>query len=373
LRHCLTKPTPAFVLAHIGGLFFQFIMSLLGGVLTDKFGRRKTLIIVDFISWNIPVLLWAFAQDFRWFLAATIINSAFQIGVVAFECSWLDDTEEEIRPKIIYWFHTFWLLMVFFALISAFLVERLDIVTAMRAIYLFAFVIMGIRIIILCLWLKETKIGKERMEATKDKSIWQLLSGYKEVFLQIIRSRPMRRLLVLLPIVSIFQMVTGTFFALYATQDLGLGDYVLAYFPVVRAGISLLFFFFIQNHLGRFKVHYLMGLGLALYVAAHALLLAAPPQNLTWLGAYALMDAFAASLFMPRMDGVIFGSIDPVERARCRSLINVIVLAITSPFGYLAGLLSDMDRRLPFVLNILLFVILIVFLLKKEKHEVEVN
>ena len=110
-----------------------------------------------------------------------------------------------------------------------------------------------------------------------------------------------------------------------------------------------------------------MGLGLALYVAGHVLLLTAPPQNLLWLGAYALVDAWASALFLPRLDNVVFSSIDANERARCRALINVIVLAITSPFGFLAGFLSDMNRRLPFVMNICLFIVLIIFLLRQSK------
>ena len=351
------------------GMFAQFIMALLGGVVTDKFGRRKTFLFADFVAWNIPVLIWAFAQNFWWFLAATLINSVFHIGVVSFECTWLDDTDEHKLPKIINWFHIGWLFTVFFALISGYFVERFSVVPVMRILYLFAFVVMGIRMIILYFHIKETKIGLARMEATKDQSILMLLSGYKAVFFQIVRSRAMRRVLILMPMVGIFQMVTGTFFALYVTQDLEIGESFLAYFPVARAGVSLLFFFFIQNHLGRFKPQHLMSVGIVLYIAGHILLLAAPPQNFIWLGAYALMDAWAGALFLPRLDNLIFSSIDATERARCRALINVIVLAITSPFGLLAGYLSDMDRRLPFILNILLFIGMIYFVLVKQRGE----
>lgn len=351
------------------GMFFQFIMALLSGVITDKFGRRKTLIISDFVAWNIPALIWAFSQNFWWFLAAAIFNSVSQIGMVSFECSWVDDIEEHKLSKTINWFHINWLTTVFFALISGYLVEQFSVVPVMRGLYLFAFVSWLIRVVILKVCIKETNRGKERMEATKDKSILQLLSGYKEVFFQIIRSRRMRRVLILLPMVSIFQMVTGTFFALYATQNLGIGEYFLAYFPVIRAGVALVFYFFVQTRLDRFNPRHLMGIGLILYVAGHVLLLTAPPQNIIWLIAYALMDAWAAALFLPRLDALMFSSIDATERARCRALISVIVLAVTSPFGILAGFLSDMDRRLPFTLNILLFICMIGFVLSNRRSK----
>jgi len=343
-------------------MFSNFIMALLGGVITDKFGRRKTVIICDFLAWSIPVAIWAFAQNIWWFIVAAIFNSIMHIAMVAFECTWVDDTEESKLPKLINWFHIFWLTAIFSALISGHFVQRYSVVPVMRWLYIFAFVFMTVRIGFMIMYLKETKRGEERLTATRNQSMISLLAGNKDVFLQVIRSKPMRRLLLILPIVSIFQMIAGTYFALYATQNLGIDESFLAYFPVVRAGISLLFFFFIQQRLGKFDAKLLMRIGLALFIVGHSLLLLAPPQNLTWLLAYAFADAWAAALFFPRLDNLMFSSIDPTERARCRALINVIVLAITSPFGILAGFLSDVDRRLPFVLNMVLFLCMIYFL-----------
>lgn len=350
------------------GMFANFIMALLGGALTDKFGRKRTLIVADFLAWSVPVFIWAFAQNFYWFLAAVLFNSVQHIAVIAFECCWLDDLEEDKIPKLVNWFHIFWLIAIFFALVSGFFVARYSVVPVMRVLYIFAFVSMTLRLVALAFFLKETKRGKERMAETKNESIWQLLSGYKEVAAQIIRSRDMLRVLILMPMVSIFMMITQTFFALYATQNLQIGEYFVAYFPAIRSGVALSFYFFIQSRLESFDTRHLMGVGLVLYVTGHLLLLAAPPSNIHWLLAYALLDACAFALFFPRMESLLFGSIDPTERARCRSLINVAALAITSPFGFLAGFLSDMDRRLPFVLNVVLFLVMIYVILRKRSY-----
>jgi len=347
----------------------NFVMALLGGVLTDKFGRRRILIITDTLAWSVPVLIWAFAQDIRWFIAAALFNSVQHIAMVAFECSWVDDFEESKIPKFINWIHIFWLTASLFALISGHFVEIYTVVPVMRVLYMVAFVTMTLRMVFIFIFVKETARGKERLEATADKSIIELLKGNKEVFFMIIRSRGMRRLLFLLPMVGIFQMVAGTYFALYATQNLGIAESFLAYFPVIRAGISLIFYFFIQNHLGRFNQRLLMRIGLALFIIGHTLLLLAPPQNLAWLMVYALADAWAAAMFFPRLETLVFNSIDPTERARCRSLINVIVLAVTAPFGIFAGFLSDMDRRLPFMLNMVLFIGMIIILARGRSNE----
>ena len=51
----------------------------------------------------------------------------------------------------------------------------------------------------------------------------------------------------------------------------------------------------------------------------------------------------------PRKDALIQLNINPQERARINALIMASTIAFSSPFGYLAGWLSSLDRRLPFV------------------------
>ena len=50
-------------------------------------------------------------------------------------------------------------------------------------------------------------------------------------------------------------------------------------------------------------------------------------------------------------------SINAQERARLNALIMASTIALSSPFGYLAGCLSSLDRRLPFIFTIALFIL----------------
>jgi hypothetical protein len=65
-------------------------------------------------------------------------------------------------------------------------------------------------------------------------------------------------------------------------------------------------------------------------------------------------------LVVPRSDSLAALLIEPSERARIRGLMTVIVLSWSIPFGYFAGWLSDMDRRLPFILGIAVFLLIFV-------------
>jgi len=43
------------------------------------------------------------------------------------------------------------------------------------------------------------------------------------------------------------------------------------------------------------------------------------------------------------------------ERARIQSILYVGIILLTSPFGWIAGTLSEINKDLPFVLNMILF------------------
>jgi len=45
------------------------------------------------------------------------------------------------------------------------------------------------------------------------------------------------------------------------------------------------------------------------------------------------------------------------ERARIQSILSVGIILLTSPFGWIAGTLSEINKDLPFVLNMILFAV----------------
>ncbi|MCL2356008.1 MAG: MFS transporter [Defluviitaleaceae bacterium] len=345
------------------GRVCQMITAFFGGVITDKFGRRLTTLIADIFSWSVPAIIWAFAQNFWWFLAAAVVNSAIQITAVAWECLWIDEVGEDgaMVTRIYNWLHICGVLAVLFVPIAGLLVGRFELILVVRGLYVFAFCSMTAKAILLYFGSKETARGRERMEETKNVPFFKLFAGYSGVFGQIFRSGRMLRALGINALQNITLMVTSTFFALYVTQNLGINESMIAFFPILRAAVMLVFLFFVQTRLSRFKLHYILISGILLYIAANAVLLASPYGNLFWIAGYTFLEACAVALFMPRMGGIVANAIEPKERARIRSLFNMVILAVVSPFAYLAGVLSDFDRRLPFVLNITLFAVMLIF------------
>jgi len=104
------------------GLFLQMFSALLGGIVTDKYGRRIVTLIADLVSWSIPVLIWAFAQDFRWFLIAAIFNSLWQVSNVSWQCLLVEDAPQDKVVQLFNLVYIAGLLAVFFAPMSGYFI-----------------------------------------------------------------------------------------------------------------------------------------------------------------------------------------------------------------------------------------------------------
>ena len=100
-----------------------------------------------------------------------------------------------------------------------------------------------------------------------------------------------------------------------------------------------------------------MSVGFIGFVVSQLLLIAAPDQSYSFLVASVFIEACCLAAVSPLVDKMVVLTIDAKERARIQSILYVGVILVTSPFGWIAGTLSELDKSLPFVLNIGLFTI----------------
>lgn len=345
------------------GMIFQVVAALLGGVVIDKLGRRKTTIIFDIISWSIPTLIWAFSQNFWWFFVATIFNSMWQITNNSWSCLLVEDSPPHLLVDVYTWCTISGLLAVFFAPLAGILISKISLIPSMRILYGLTFVMMTAKFIILFFYTKETKQGLRRMEETKDQKVFEMLSGYKDVFMLIFRNPATRMILTIMTIINISSMISGSFFSLYINKNLLIPEQYIALFPIIRALIMLIFIFTVQSMINRLPFKPVMAIGAGLYILSNALLLLAKPQSYLLLIVYMLCDSFGYALLIPRKDSLLVLFVDPQERARVLGLIFVIMIGISSPFGWISGHLSEISRMLPFVLNIILYILCVIMVL----------
>ena len=349
-------------------MFSRAIMALFSGAVTDKLGRKLTTFIFDIASWSIPCLLWAFSQNFWWFVVAAAFNGFMQITDNSWGCLLVEDAEKAALVRIFSLLHMIGQLAVIFAPLAAILVNQLSIVPAMRILYIFSFISMTVKFFILYRWGDETAVGRTRLRETKGMSIWQIMSGYGGIYRKIFASNDMILALVLTTIFSITWMISGSFFGLYVTGTLLIPEYLLAYFPILRSLVIAAFLYFLQPKLDRLGFRQPMLIGMVIFIASNVLLIFTPVGSLPILMAFVFFDAVAYSFVVPRNDSLVQLLIEPSERARIRGLMMVIVLGLSIPFGYLAGWLSEIDRRYPFALICVFMVVKLVIIAASKKR-----
>ena len=339
-------------------MLFRAVSSFFSGAITDKLGRKKTTFIFDIISWSIPCLIWAFSQNFWWFIAAAVFNGLSEVTGNSWHCLLIEDADKSKLVDIYAWVHISQLLAVFFAPLAGFLVEGIGLISAVRILYLFSFVSMTLKFIILNKYCDETVIGKQRKNETREMSIFTLISGYGTVAKKLFSSPQMVLALSVVAFVVVTSLVANTFFGLYATRFILAPEqsHYLAYFPIIRAVIMLLFFFIIQPKIAKFGPKGPLLTGVCLYIGAYSLLITLSEGSLSLLALCIFLESCAQGLVLPRRDSIQALFIDPKERARLNSVLMMIVFIIMIPFGWLSGWMSDIDGRLPFLMIIVIFV-----------------
>jgi len=339
------------------GMAFQIVFAFLGGAITDKLGRRNATFIFDLISWCIPALVWALAQNFTHFLIAAIINSVWRVPATSWHCLLVEDAEQDQLIDIYAWIHISGLLAVFFAPLAGLLIARYQTVPTVRGLYLFTFFMMAVKIILLYIFSTETRQGEIRLNETKGQSIFVILKQYGGVVKQLINTPITVMMMFLILIRSITSLVNGTFWGIIVTERLNIPVENVALFPFVRSAVILLLFFFLVPKMNKISLEKPLVLGFLLFAASQFLLIITPINGYFLLIISTVLEAFSLALLNPILNSLFVINVDAQERARITAMIQVAAIALTSPFGWLAGILSETDRMLPFVMNIVLIIL----------------
>ncbi|MCL2052494.1 MAG: MFS transporter [Lachnospiraceae bacterium] len=338
----------------------QVFFSFFGGIITDRFGRKNTTIMGDAFGWVVACLIWAFSNNFWLFLLAAILNSFDKINWTAWFCLLIEDADPKDLVGVYSWTHIAGLVAVFLAPISGLLISNYSLVPVVRVLYVIFAVNMMIKIVITYRHCTETKRGLIRMEETKNTPLIKMLNEYKTLVPSILKNREIMKVITISVILHIYHLISSSFFGLYVTQRLGVNQGYLALFPILNAIVMLIFMVGVQHRLEAVKFRIPMWSGLVINAVGIILLILTPAGNsIPFIIVHVFFGAIAVAMVVPRKDALLQLNIDANERARINALIITFTIAFASPFGYFAGWLSSIDRRLPFIFLLAITVIAI--------------
>ena len=336
---------------------FQIVMALLSGVVTDKLGRRRTTLIFDILSWSVPALVSALAQNFWYFLAAGIINSVWRVTHNSWTCLLVEDAVQSQLVDIYTWIYIANIMVGFIAPLTGVLIGVFSLVPTMRSLYIFAAIMFTLKAIVTYRMTEETGQGKVRMHETRQQSAFDVLGEYKGVLRTVLHTPQTLYTAGILLVLGISSIISGSFWAIIVTEKLHIPAQNLALFPFIKSAIMLLFFFVVMPRIGKMHFKVPLVLGFLGFVLSQLLLVTAPDGNYFFLIVSVLLEACCFAAVNPLVDKMVVLSIDAKERARIQSILFVGTILISSPFGWIAGNLSALNKSLPFLLNIALFAV----------------
>jgi MFS family permease len=348
------KATPVGFIATVY-MLSQVVFAFLSGPITDKMGRRKTTAVFDFIAWSIPCIIWWRAENFWFFLVAALFNGTMKVTTNSWDCLLVEDAEKNQITKIYSLVIVCGQLSAFFAPISSILVSRLTLVPAIKILYINAFIVMTSKIIVLYLASKETGTGAVRLKETKGKSIFVLAAGYGGVLKIIAGSRGTVFSLVITALVGAVGMINTTFWQVIVSKKLLVPDPLLPLFPVLKSVVAIVFLFLVVPHLTKGLLRLPLLVGFACYFVGQTLLVLTPAEGAAKYGMLCvslIFDGFGFGTLAMLAESLVALHVNAAERARVMAIQHMIIMAATSPFGWIGGVLSDITRSLPFLLNL---------------------
>jgi len=338
-------------------MFSQMIFSYLSGAIVDKLGRRLSTMIFDFLAWSLPCLIWASSQGFWFFVVAALLNGTMKITTVSWDCLLVEDAPKDKITQIYSWVIICGNLSALFAPISSVLVSKLTLVPAIRILYINAFIVMTLKLILLYKFSTETAVGKIRREATKSMTFLEMLSGYKGAVRKIFASRGTIFAIIISVLVEIMSMIGVTFWQIITSRRIGVPDTLLPIFPMVKSILSILLFFTVISRINQSKLKLPLYSGFASVIIGSLILISIPGTGVLGyilLTFSLLFEALGLSVLHTIREALVAIYADPEQRSAIMAILQTVVMLVSVPFGYIAGLLSDISKILPFVLCIAL-------------------
>jgi hypothetical protein len=228
---------------------------------------------------------------------------------------------------------------------------------------------MTAKFIILWFYSTETKQGVIRMKETHHQGLLSLLGGYGDVIKQVLRTpRTLYTLGIMLAMYTA-NTITNTFWGIIVTQRINIPEAHLALYPFARSIIMMFFFFLLMPRIKELHFRNPMAVGFAGLALSQIILVVIPEKSYFLLLISTLLEACSYATVSTQIDRMIVVTIDAQERARIMGLLLMVVIIFTAPFGWIAGKLSEMNRVLPFILDLVFYVIgiALVFLAARQQ------
>lgn len=356
------------------GFVFRTIVAIFAGSIINRLGRKVSTILFDALSWLLPLLLWAFAANYWFFLLAGIINSVVVINGMSAQLYLIEDTNADQRFFCFSIMEVVNVMSGFLVPLTGFLIGKYTLVPTIRGIYIFAFVCMCIMIVSKIVFLSDTTIGQKLKEKKKNN---------KYIFADLLKDssyiigKP--QLVVLMStniLINFGATISGLYLFPYLTGHIGFKEAEVSVFPFLSSVVILAVLLLLVPRIKNKKRF--MKLGLLMYVIGAVLLVTSPVIGsvTTVVLAFLILIAntfcwaFARAFLTPIIQEAIADEVDNNVRANVMGVFSMLSTLCIFPAGFIGGMLYQYRPIYPFFFALLIYIVsLMLFMCKGKAHQ----
>ena len=342
-------------------LIARILFMLFSAYITDRLGRRVTTILFDSICWIGGQVFWLIGGSFEIFVIGALVNASVQVVGNSIFCLMLEDSTPDVRFHAYNFLQVASILSGFFAPLGGLLIRNMTIVPAMRMMLTIGLVCVILQVTIRYYLTSETVIGKQKMMEMKHKKIGGIFKSYIPILARIFKNKLLMLVILIRSLNNIQTTIRVTFLIVLLTKGLGFPPENFATFQVITAVITLLVLLFITPNLSANKSNKPLYFGIAIHIVATVLLLVSHNNsNYLLLICNTVLSALATGIITPRIDAISSNILSNEDRTVGNAMMSGILLMLSTPFGYIGGLLSNIDLKLPFVLILVIFILCLI-------------
>lgn len=306
----------------------QILWNVPGAWLAHKLGKKRAVILADFLGWVIGSFLMAYVRTPMTVLIGMTVYNLWVLGNAAHECILVDETASEAMRNLFLVRNSLSSLtaLVTVPVVAYLFLRPVGLVTGMRWMY----VTLGCAVIVALLI--RSRALHEPKTKMKETSFTETIVGLNIL----IKSGRIRRVLTLKAVIQGTQSAVDTYFPLFALQLHGMNIGILSFYTL-WLGFGSLFSIAIAGKMSRWSSSRAAFLGTVLRMMGWITVFGIR----SWVGAvgYMIFGGFGRALAIPSLSALWANTIPADKRAVAYAGGNMVITAMQALAVVIGGLL----------------------------------